>query len=110
MSTRGKADLRAGKLAPGPRGRGGAAQQRAPGAALAEPRAPGDVDVLPARAAADAAAPGRRPARAGGLGAGALLVRVRERHHRRGRGVNAGCWFEGHGPIIIGRDCFSGPR
>jgi maltose O-acetyltransferase len=27
-----------------------------------------------------------------------------------GSGVNAGCWFEGHGPIIIGRDCFIGPR
>jgi maltose O-acetyltransferase len=27
-----------------------------------------------------------------------------------GSGVNAGCWFEGHGPIIIGRDCFMGPE
>lgn len=27
-----------------------------------------------------------------------------------GSGVNAGCWFEGHGPIIIGRDCLIGPE
>lgn len=27
-----------------------------------------------------------------------------------GSGVNAGCWFEGHGPIVIGRDCFIGPE
>lgn len=27
-----------------------------------------------------------------------------------GSGVNAGCWFEGHGPISIGRDCFVGPE
>jgi maltose O-acetyltransferase len=24
--------------------------------------------------------------------------------------VNAECWFEGHGPIAIGRDCFIGPQ
>ncbi len=24
--------------------------------------------------------------------------------------VNAACWFEGHGPIIIGRDCLIGPE
>jgi maltose O-acetyltransferase len=27
-----------------------------------------------------------------------------------GSAVNAACWFEGHGPIIIGRDCFLGPE
>jgi maltose O-acetyltransferase len=27
-----------------------------------------------------------------------------------GSGVNAGCWFEGHGRIVIGRDCFFGPE
>lgn len=27
-----------------------------------------------------------------------------------GSGVNRGCWFEGHGPIVIGRDCFLGPE
>lgn len=27
-----------------------------------------------------------------------------------GSGVNAGCWFEGHGRIVIGRDCFVGPE
>jgi maltose O-acetyltransferase len=27
-----------------------------------------------------------------------------------GSGVNAGCWFEGHGRIDIGRDCFIGPE
>jgi maltose O-acetyltransferase len=24
--------------------------------------------------------------------------------------VNTGCWFEGHGPIVIGRDSFLGPQ
>jgi maltose O-acetyltransferase len=27
-----------------------------------------------------------------------------------GSGVNAGCWFEGHGRIVIGRDCLIGPE
>lgn len=27
-----------------------------------------------------------------------------------GSAVNAGCWFEGHGSIVIGRDCFIGPE
>jgi acetyltransferase-like isoleucine patch superfamily enzyme len=27
-----------------------------------------------------------------------------------GSAVNAACWFEGRGPIIIGRDCFIGPE
>jgi len=27
-----------------------------------------------------------------------------------GSGVNARCWFEGHGPIIVGRDCLVGPE
>jgi maltose O-acetyltransferase len=27
-----------------------------------------------------------------------------------GSGVNAGCWFEGHGRIVIGSDCFIGPE
>jgi maltose O-acetyltransferase len=27
-----------------------------------------------------------------------------------GSGVNSGCWFEGHGRIVIGRDCLIGPE
>src|ERR1700761_7190882 len=27
-----------------------------------------------------------------------------------GTWVNAACWFEGHGPITVGRDCMLGPE
>ncbi len=74
------------------------------------PRPSRHLDRCARPGSAGAAAPGRRQLGGGGLGARALLVRVRARQHRRGAHLNAGCWFEGHGRIVIGRDSFVRPQ